>query len=148
MNDDFADISYAGGWCPTSRDAELYDALRVVLNDELARWPHLCRWHINMTSFTQEERLAFPAAAETPLAASLAAKVERLKSTRYISKSMLDKKVRQPVACCKQSCHKLLRKLLEGKSEGAGKDSSGRRTCGSFCMKNVDVAWKTNILSF
>lgn len=59
-----------------------------------------------MKSFTQEERLAFPT-AEAPLT-SLAEKIERLKNTRYISKTMLDEKVRQPVVC-KQSCHKLLR---------------------------------------
>jgi len=94
------------GWCPTSKDTELFDTLRIVLNDELARWPHLNRWYINMKSFTQEERLAFPA-AKAPLT-SLAEKIERLESTSYISKNMLDKKVRQPVAC-KQSCHKLLR---------------------------------------
>jgi len=80
--------------------------LRIVLNGELARWPHLNRWHINMKSFSQEERLAFPA-AETPLT-SLAEKIERLKGINYISKNMLDKKVRQLVAC-KQSYHKLLR---------------------------------------
>lgn len=106
LNDDFADVSYVCGWCPTSKDAELYDALRVVLNDELARWPHLNRWHINMKSFTEEEHLAFPV-AEAPLT-SLAEKIERLKNTRCISKSMLDKKVRQLVAC-KQSCYQLLR---------------------------------------
>lgn len=94
------------GWCPTSKDAELFYMLRIILNGELARWPHLNRWHINMKSFSQEERLAFPA-AEAPLT-SLAEKVKRLKGTNYISKSMLDKKVRQLVAC-KQSCYKLLR---------------------------------------
>lgn len=93
------------GWCPTFKDTELYDILCIVIgNDELARWPHLSRWHINMKSFTQEERLAFP--TQAPLT-SLVEKTERLKSTCYISKSMLDKKVRQSVAC-KQSCHKLL----------------------------------------
>lgn len=101
------------GWCPTSKDAELFDTLRVVLDDELAGWPHLSRWHINMKSFSQEERLAFPTAEAPPLT-SLAEKLERLKGyTRYISKSTLDKKVRQPVAC-KQSCHKLLRSCAAG----------------------------------
>jgi len=104
LNSDFADVSYVCGWCPTSKDTELYNTLYIVDNDELARWPHLNRWHINMRSFTQEERLAFP--AEAPLT-SLAEKTEQLKNTCYISKSMLDKKVRQLVAC-KQSCHKLL----------------------------------------
>lgn len=93
------------GWCPTSRDAELYDTLRVVLNHEFAGWPHLNRWHINMASFTREERLAFPAAEAFPT--SLAETAKRLKDTCYVSKDMLDKKVRQLVAC-EQSCHKLL----------------------------------------
>ncbi|XP_018343531.1 PREDICTED: histidine--tRNA ligase, cytoplasmic isoform X1 [Trachymyrmex septentrionalis] len=96
LNGDFADISYVCGWCPTSKDAELFDMLRIVLNGELARWPHLNRWHINMKSFSQEERLAFPA-AETPLT-SLVEKIERLKGTNYISKSMLDKKIAEEVA--------------------------------------------------
>lgn len=97
MNDDLADVSYVCGWCPTSKDAELYDTLCVVLNSELAKWPHLNRWHINMKSFTQEERLAFPT-VKAPLT-SLAEKIERLKNTRYVSKTMLDEKVRQLVAC-------------------------------------------------
>lgn len=93
------------GWYPTFKDAELYDTLRIVVfNDELAKWPHLNRWHINMKSFTQEERLTFPA---VEVYTSLAETIERLKNTCYVSKSMLDQKVRQPVAC-KQSCHKLL----------------------------------------
>lgn len=106
LNNDFADVSYVCGWCPTSKDAELYDTLRVILNDVLAKWPHLNRWHINMTSFTQAERLAFPAAEASHN--SLAETIERLKTTCYISKDMIDKKVRQLIAC-KQSCHKLLR---------------------------------------
>lgn len=57
-----------------------------------------------MRSFTQEERLTFPA-AEAPLT-SLAEKIEQLNTIGYISKDTLDKKVRQSVAC-KQSCHKL-----------------------------------------
>ncbi|KYQ57042.1 Histidyl-tRNA synthetase, cytoplasmic, partial [Trachymyrmex zeteki] len=52
LNDDFADISYVCGWCPTSKDAELFYMLRIILNGELARWPHLNRWHINMKSFS------------------------------------------------------------------------------------------------
>lgn len=106
LNNDFADVSYTCGWCPTSKDTELFDKLYVICNDELARWPHLNRWHVNMKSFTQEERLAFPPAAEAPFT-SLAEKIDLLKITRYITKDMLDKKVRQSVAC-KQSCHKLL----------------------------------------
>lgn len=105
LNNDFVDVSYVCGWWPTSKDTELFDKLYVILNNELARWPYLNRWHVNMKSFTQEERLAFPA-AEAPLT-SLTEKIERLKITRYITKDMLDKKVRQSVAC-KQSCHKLL----------------------------------------
>lgn len=103
LNNDFADISYVCGWYPTSIDTELFDTC-VTLNDELAKWPHLNRWYINIKSFTHEERLAFPA-VETPLT-SLAEKTKRLKSTCYIDKNVLDKKVRQLVAC-KQSCHKL-----------------------------------------
>lgn len=93
------------GWYPTSKDTELFDTICLVLNDQLARWPHLNRWYINIKSFTQEERLAFPA-AEAPHT-SLAEKIKRLKNACCISKSMLAKKVRQSVAC-KQSCHKLL----------------------------------------
>ncbi|XP_018048007.1 PREDICTED: histidine--tRNA ligase, cytoplasmic isoform X2 [Atta colombica] len=96
LNGDFADISYVCGWCPTSKDVELFDMLRIILNDELARWPHLNRWHINMKSFSQEERLAFPA-AEMPLT-SLAEKIERLKGINYISKNMLDKKIAEEIA--------------------------------------------------
>lgn len=118
LNNDFADVSYVCGWCPTSKDTELFDTLRVVLNDELARWPHLNRWHVNMKSFTQEERLAFPA-AEAPLT-SLARRIDKLKCARYINKDMLDKKVRQLVVC-KQSCHKLLQNCC---GEHAEKDSS------------------------
>lgn len=117
LNNDFADVSYVYGWCPTSKDTELFDTLRVVLNDELTRWPHLNRWYINMKSFTQEERLAFPA-VETPLT-SLARRVDKLKCARYINKDMLDKKVRQLIVC-KQSCHKLLRNCC---GEHAEKDS-------------------------
>jgi len=83
-----------------------------------------------MKSFTQEERLAFPA-AEAPLT-SLAEKIERLESTSYISKNMLDKKVRQLVAC-KQSCHKLLRNCY---GEHAGKVSPAK-THRSFRMIKV-----------
>ncbi|KYM97540.1 Histidyl-tRNA synthetase, cytoplasmic [Cyphomyrmex costatus] len=98
LNGDFADISYVCGWYPTSKDAELFDTLSTVLNDELARWPHLNRWYINMKSFSQEERscLAFPA-VEAPLT-SLAEKIKRLKGTNYISKNMLDKKIAEEVA--------------------------------------------------
>lgn len=117
LNNDFADVSYVCGWCPTSKDTELFDTLRVVFNDELARWPHLNRWHVNIKSFTQEERLAFPA-AEAPLT-SLARRIDKLKCARYINKDMLDKKVRQLVVC-KQSCHKLLRNCC---GEHAEKDS-------------------------
>lgn len=108
LNNDFADVSYVCGWCPTSKDTELFDAC-VIFNDELARWPHLNRWYINIKSFTREERLTFPA-AEAPLT-SLAEKIKCLKNTCYISKNMLDKKVRQSVAC-KQSCHKLLKQMF------------------------------------
>lgn len=114
LNSDFADVSYVCGWCPTSKDTELYETLCIVINnDELARWPHLNRWHVNMKSFTQEERRAFP---EEALLTPLAGKTERLKSTCYISKSVLDKKVRQSVAC-KQSCHKLLQDYYHGSIE-------------------------------
>jgi len=105
LNNDFADVSYACGWCPTSKDTELFDTLHVIFDNELARWPHLNRWYINIKSFTQEDRLRFPAAEA--LLTSLAEKIERLKNICYISKNMLDKKVRHSVAC-KQSCHKLL----------------------------------------
>lgn len=103
LNNDFADVSYVCGWYPTSKDTKLFD-LFLVLNDELARWPHLNRWYINIKSFTREERLAFPA-VEAPLT-SLEKKITCLKGICCISKNMLDKKVRQLVAC-KQSCHKL-----------------------------------------
>ncbi|XP_012528229.1 histidine--tRNA ligase, cytoplasmic isoform X1 [Monomorium pharaonis] len=98
LNDNLADVSYVCGWCPTSKDAELFDTLRVVLDDELARWPHLSRWHINMKSFTREERLSFPNAEALPLA-SLVEKLEWLKGfTRYVNKSTLDKKIAEEVA--------------------------------------------------
>lgn len=105
LNNDFADVSYVCGWWPTSKDTELFDKLNVICNDELARWPYLNRWHVNMKSFTQEERLAFPSAEAS--FTSLAEKIDLLKITLYVTKDMLDKKVRQSVAC-KQSCHKLL----------------------------------------
>lgn len=108
LNNDFADISYVCGWYPTSKDTELFDAC-VFLNDELTRWPHLNRWYINIKSFTYEERLAFPA-AKIPLI-TLAEKIKRLKSICYIDKNVLDKKVRQLVAC-KQSCYKLLTVII------------------------------------
>ncbi|XP_070163005.1 histidine--tRNA ligase, cytoplasmic [Polyergus mexicanus] len=97
LNNDFADVSYTCGWCPTSKDTELFDKLCVICNDELARWPHLNRWHVNMKSFTQEERLAFPPTAEAPFT-SLAKKIELLKIARYITKDMLDKKIAEEVA--------------------------------------------------
>lgn len=85
------------GWCPTSKDTQLYNTLCIVLNnDGLAKWPHLNRWYSNMRSFTQEERLAFPA-AKAPFT-SLAEKIEQLNNIRYISKDMLDKKVRRLLA--------------------------------------------------
>ncbi|XP_067210329.1 histidine--tRNA ligase-like isoform X1 [Linepithema humile] len=101
LNSNFADVSYVCGWCLTSKDTELYDTLCIVIGNviEFPRWPHLTRWYINMKSFTQEERLAFP--VEAPLA-SLAEKTERLKSTRYLSKctilaKLLDKKIAEEV---------------------------------------------------
>ncbi|EFN84523.1 Histidyl-tRNA synthetase, cytoplasmic [Harpegnathos saltator] len=95
LNNDFADISYVCGWYPTSKDTELFDTC-VILNDELARWPHLNRWYINIKSFTYDERLAFPI-VETPLT-SLAEKIKRLKGTCYVGKNVLDKKIAEEVA--------------------------------------------------
>ncbi|KAH0955355.1 hypothetical protein HN011_004972 [Eciton burchellii] len=89
LNNDFVDVSYVCGWCPTSKDTELFDILHVIFDNELARWPHLYRWYINIKSFTQEDRLKFPAAEALT---SLVEKIKRLKNICYISKNMLDKK--------------------------------------------------------
>ncbi|KAI4494409.1 hypothetical protein M0802_008901 [Mischocyttarus mexicanus] len=96
LNNEFVDISYVCGWIPSSKDNQLFNLCTSYYNDDIAKWPHLNRWYINMKSFTEAERSNFPA-LETSFT-SLATKLENIGDISHCNNNMLVKKIADEVS--------------------------------------------------
>jgi len=67
LNSHFADQSYVAGFCASTLDAELFSRLQGLLDcrrlSDAESAPHFRRWWRHVSSFSVDERRAFPAAS-------------------------------------------------------------------------------------
>ncbi|XP_046422174.1 histidine--tRNA ligase isoform X1 [Neodiprion fabricii] len=111
LNEEFADVSYVCGWCPTSKDVKLFTICKNYPHSKLSNLPHLKRWFDNIKSYSNTELMDFPLLDFTT---PLVEKVDRLTYCgNNDSLKNIDKKIADEVA-----------KLLELKAQ-LGVDNAG-----------------------